>query len=117
MVVVAIFAGVGKFYAPVIIVGGVVLLILILLQMFNLMISKKLRILWIIFLSLLLVSCGVYEIRNAYDRSILRVSDTVNLNLYAPFVNNTMAVSLEETSTLKLESDLPLLDGDRKSVV
>ena len=79
--------------------------------MFHLMISKKLRILWIIFLSLLLVSCGVYEIRNAYDRSILRVSDTVNLNLYAPFVNNTMAVSLEETSTLKLESDLPLLDG------
>ena len=111
MLIIAIFAGVGKFYVPVIIAGGVILLVLILLQMFRLMVSKKLKILWISFFALLLVSCGIYEIISAYHRSIPRISDHFYLDRYAPFAEHTMAVSLEETPTLKLESDLPLLDG------
>ena len=111
LLIITSFAGVGKFYAPVIFAGVVILLVLILLQMFRLIASKKLRILWISFFSLLIISCGIHEIRNAYDRSIPRIQDSVNLYLYEPFADNTLAVSLEETSTLKLESDLPLLDG------
>ena len=111
MLIIAIFAGIGKFYAPVILITSIILLVLILLGMFRLMASKKLKMLWISFLSLLFVSCGIHEIRNAYDRSFLRIRDSVDLSLYAPFADNTLAVSLEETSTLKLESDLPLLDG------
>jgi|GEM_PF-5853458 len=111
MAVIAIFVGSGKFYAPVLIISCIILLVLILLGMFRLMSSRKLKIFWISFLSLLLVSCGIHEIRNAYDRSFLRIRDSIDLSLYTPFADNTLAVSLEETSTLKLESDLPLLDG------
>lgn len=35
----------------------------------------------------------------------------MNLELYKPFTENTKAVSLEEESTLKLEDNLPRLDG------
>ena len=105
------FSGIGKFYVPIIIIGGIAFLILTLFQMFNFVKSKYMKIAWIGFLSLLFVSCGVHEIRNAYDRSRLRIQDSVNLFLYEPFGENTKAVSLQETSTLKLDSDLPLLDG------
>ncbi|GHV31075.1 hypothetical protein FACS1894177_04830 [Bacteroidia bacterium] len=106
------FAGIGKFYVPVIIISGISLLVLVLLQMFHFVKSKKMKIAWTIFLSLLVVSCGVYEGRNAYDRSITRVREgDVNLNLYSPFADNTKAVILDEPSSLKLETDLPLLDG------
>ena len=105
MLLIAIFAGGGKFYTPVIIAGGVILLVLILLQMFRLMASKKLKMLWISFFALLGISCGVHEMMNAYDRSVPRVHDSVDLYLYEPFADNTLAASLEETST------------DRKSVV
>ena len=111
MLLFALFSASMKFYVPVIIAGGVILLILTLLQMFRLMISKKLKILWISFFSLLLVLCGIYEINKAYHKSFLRIRTSVNLKLYTPFADNTMVVSLEETSTLKLETDLPLLDG------
>lgn len=106
------FAGIGKFYVPVIIISGISLLVLVLLQMFHFVKSKKMKIAWTIFLSLLVVSCGVYEGGNAYDRSITRVREgDVNLNLYSPFADNTKAVILDEPSSLKLETDLPLLDG------
>ena len=112
LIIISSFAGGGEFYVPVIFFGGIILLVLILLQIFNLMIFRRLKILWIIFFSLLFVICGIYEIHNAYDKSILRIGDRgVDLNLYAPFADNTMAAWLEEESTLKFESDLPLLDG------
>ena len=112
LVFVAAFSGTAEFYAPVVIVGGLSLLFLIFCQMFCIMNSKKRKIGWISFFSLLLVSCGIYEGRNAYDRSILRISEgSVNLYQYTPFSKGTKAVLLEEASNLKLESDLPQLDG------
>ena len=67
---------------------------------------------WLIFLSLIMLSCAIHEGRNAYNRSILRVREgTVDLDLYAPNAKNTRAVYLDTLSTLKLETDLPLLDG------
>ena len=111
-IIIVAIAGAGDFYIPVIIVGCVLLLILILFQLFHLVKSKIMKKLWIAFFSLLFVSCGIYEARNAYDRSIPRIRENaVNMSLYAPFADNTKAVSLEEISTLKLESDLPRLDG------
>lgn len=106
------FAGTGQFYVPVIIISGISLLVLVLLQMFHFVKSKKMKIAWITLLSLMIVSCGIHEGRNAYDRSITRVREgDVNLNLYAPYAKNTKAVTLDEPSLLKLETDLPLLDG------
>ena len=106
------FAGTGDFYVPIIIIGTFVFLILVLFQLFHFLKSKIMKIAWIGFFSLLFISCGIYEGRNAYDRSILRIREnTVDLNLYAPFVDNTKAVLLETSATLKFESDLPRLDG------
>ena len=106
------FAGTGDFYVPIIIIGTFVFLILVLFQLFHLVKSKIMKKLWIAFFSLLFVSCGIYEARNAYDRSILRIRENaVNMSLSAPFADNTKAVSLETPADLKLESDLPRLDG------
>ena len=106
------FAGTGDFYPIVVLISVFLLLVLIMFQMFLLKKSKYMKRAWIGFFSLLLVSCGIHEGRNAYDRNILRIQENaVDLNLYAPFVDKTKAASLAETSTLKLESDLPRLDG------
>ena len=106
------FSGSGNFYVPVILITGISLLIFTLLHLFHFVSSKKMKKVWFIFLSLLVVSCAVYEGRNAYDKSILRVREaSVDLRLYAPFAENTKAVVLDTLSTLKLETDLPLLDG------
>ena len=70
---------------------------------------KKIR---LIFLSLLIISCTVHESRNVYDISVSRVSEgNVNLNLYAPHAKNTQAAVLDTLPALRLETDLPLLDG------
>jgi phosphate transport system substrate-binding protein len=53
-----------------------------------------------------------YEINQAYHASFATVNDrSVILSEYKPFKENTKAVSLEEPSTLKIEGDLPRLDG------
>jgi phosphate transport system substrate-binding protein len=111
-IIIVSLLGIGKFYVPVIIISGISLLVLVLLQLFHFVKSKYMKSAWIIFLSLLIVSCGIHEGRNAYDRNILRIREGyVNLNLYSPYSKNTKAVILDEPSSLKLENDLPLLDG------
>ena len=65
----------------------------------------------LIFISLLTVSCGIFK-SNAPKDGILRLRDRdVNLNLYAPFAKNTKAAVLDSLSALKLEADLPVLNG------
>ncbi len=111
-VIIAAFAGTGKFYIPVIIISGILLLVFTFLHLFHFVTSKKMKKIWFIFLSSIIVSCAVYEGRNAYDRNIFRVRErSVDLNLYAPYAENTRAAVLDTLSTLNLETDLPLLNG------
>ena len=111
-VVIVSFAGDGKFYVPLIIISAVLLLIFAFLHLFRIVSSKKMKRIWLIFLSLIVVSCAIHESIIAYDRSILRVREGgVKLSLYAPYAENTRAVVLDALSTLTLETDLPLLDG------
>ena len=110
--VIVSFAGIGKFYVPLIIISAILLLLFTFIHLFHFVSSKKMKRIWLIFLSLLIVSCAIHETRNAYDRSFLRVREGgVNLNLYAPYAENTRAVDLDTLSTLSLETDLPMLDG------
>ena len=110
--IIVLFAGVGKFYFPVIVISAVLLLTFTLLHLFNIVTSRKMKKAWLMFLSLLIVSCAIYEGRNAYDRSIFRVREgSLDLSLYSPFTQNTKAVVLDTLPVLKLETDLPLLDG------
>ncbi len=113
MLVIVAFSGEEKFYVPYILIGGALFLILLFLQMFRLKKNKKrMRTIWIIFIVVMVTSCAVYEGKNAYDRSIPRVREgNVDLSLYEPFGEGTKAVDLGEPSTLKMEDDLPLLDG------
>ena len=63
----------------------------------------------IIILSLMIVSCATHK--STHD-SVLRVREgNVDLYSYVPFTKNTQAVLLDTISTLKLETDLPLLNG------
>jgi phosphate transport system substrate-binding protein len=63
----------------------------------------------IIFLSLMIVSCATHK--NTYD-GVLRVREgNVGLYSYIPYAKKTKVVFLDTISTLKLETDLPLLNG------
>ena len=63
----------------------------------------------LVFLSLMIVSCATHK--NANDR-VLRVREgNVNLYAYTPYAKKTQAAFLDTISTLKLETDLPLLNG------
>ncbi|MCL1820237.1 MAG: substrate-binding domain-containing protein [Oscillospiraceae bacterium] len=51
---------------------------------------------------------------NSYEKSILEIqgtSEEINLYLYEPFRKNTLAKNLDEPSALKLQGNLPRLDG------
>jgi phosphate transport system substrate-binding protein len=63
----------------------------------------------LIIISLMIVSCATQK--HTHD-NVLRVREgNVNLNLYTPYAKKTQAVFLDTSSTLKLETDLPLLNG------
>jgi len=67
---------------------------------------------WLVLLSLTIMSCSVHKGKISEDRHILRVREGgVNLYLYAPYAKNTRVVILDTLSTLRLETNLPLLDG------
>jgi phosphate transport system substrate-binding protein len=111
-IIIVSFAGSASFYVPLIVISGISLLTLILLHLFHHVKSKNMKIAWVTFLSLVMLSCAVHEGINAYDRSIPRVREgSVDLDTYAPYAQDTKAVLLGEPSTLKLDTDLPLLDG------
>lgn len=112
-IIVVSFIGGGKFYIPFILVGGILFLILLLLQMFRLVKNKKkMRTAWLVFAGLLIISCSAYEGKKAYDKNIPRVGEgNVNLELYKPFQEGTKAVALNKPSTLKIEDNLPRLNG------
>jgi phosphate transport system substrate-binding protein len=58
-----------------------------------------------------LVVVLILVLHTAYHDSIDTVEQNFNLRAYAPFQENSKAVSLDEPSTLKLTDDLPRLDG------
>ena len=61
------------------------------------------------FFSLMIVACATHK--NTSD-SVLRVREgNVHLYSYVPYAKKTQAVFLDTISTLKLETDLPLLNG------
>ncbi len=105
--------GVGaKFYSPFV---QIVTLALIVFVMVGASIAPKLKKLLIafgIFLLICTVTVVSYEVTMNYHKSIPVVNEQgVNLGAYRPFGENTLAVRLDEKSTLKIESDIPIMDG------
>ncbi len=111
MLMTALMGG-EKFYAPLVGIVTVGLIILIIFLIFNLLKKKVFKIVFISYFAICILALAGYSINSAYRNSIPTVNDQgVDLNKYAPFTDNTKAVSLDEPSTLKIQSELPKLDG------
>lgn len=105
-------SGGALFYSPFIMVFTGILIVFIILNVFKLIKPKLLKILFFSFLGICVLTIGGYEINRAYHNSFSEVNDQgVNLYLYKPFAENTKAVKLEQESSLKIEDNLPRLDG------
>lgn len=104
--------GEGKFYTPLIAITGVILFVFFIVAIFKIRNRKSLKIAIMSYLILAIVAVSGYESYDAYKESLQIANDTeADLNQYQPFAEGTKAVSLDEPSTLKLEDDLPRLDG------
>ena len=110
-IIVALLSG-ANFYAGAVVIAVVFCLIMLLLHIFHLAKLKELKIAWGVFLLVLIVSCTVYEVQLAIDKKVPRIGEhDVDLYQYTPFAEGTKAANLDEESSLKFESDLPILDG------
>jgi phosphate transport system substrate-binding protein len=104
--------GMQAFYTPYLLILSAGLLALAVLWIFSLGGKKMRKLVTLVFLCIMLVSAAGYHAVNAWLASIPTVSDQgVNLNEYRPFTKDSRAVHLDETSSLKIVSDLPRLDG------
>lgn len=110
--VIAAFSRSGEFYAPFTIIVTIGLIVITILAIYEKFQKKATRMGMYIFLSLCFLSFVTYEGYQAYVRSLEIVStQDVDLTEYQPFKEDTKAVRLSEESTLKIDSQLPKLDG------
>ena len=111
----AIFAGLSGgvlFYSPFIMIFTGILIIFFILKMFELLKPKMLKNLFLSFLGICVLAVGAYELNMAYHNSFSRVNDQgVDLYLYKPFAQNTKVARLDQESSLKINDELPRLDG------
>lgn len=110
---IAAFSEGRKFYAPMVMVVSIGMMIFVIA---GAVLAPKLKKLFLVFLSFAVV-CSIaivsYNVMVNYDKSIPVLNDQgVDLNQYKPFAQGTKAVVLEEQSNLKLTShQLPVMDG------
>lgn len=108
----SLFSEDTKFYTLFVIVATSVLAIFIIWRIFIPVRERIFNRSLIAFFSLAALTVGGYEIKEAYVNSIPTVSEQdFVLDEYQPYRENTKAAKLDELSTLKLEGDLPKMDG------
>ena len=100
-----------KLYAILVIVISFALMLYVVLRVFGLLSGRIANRSIGIVLLLCLLSAGAFEIYQAYDRSITMEQAEVDLREYQPFSPDTKAVRLAEESSLKLQDELPRIDG------
>ncbi|MBB6451742.1 phosphate transport system substrate-binding protein [Salirhabdus euzebyi] len=111
-VIITGFSGLIKFYLPLVIVITVGVLFFVCNGIFKFLKPKALKVTFIGFFSLCIVAIIVHESINVYVNSLGSLEDAeVDLTEYEPFGDESKVVSLDEESTLKLEDNLPRLDG------
>jgi phosphate transport system substrate-binding protein len=105
--------GMQTFYTPYLLILSAGFLALAVLWIFSLGGKKARKLATLVFLCIMLVSAAGYHAVNAWLASIPTVSDQgVNLEEYRPFfAPGSRAAQLDGTSTLKIVSELPRLDG------
>lgn len=96
-------------FIPIAIIG---LIVIIILAIHGKLRNKLPKASTLVFISLCVVSVVAYEGYQAYVKTLEVVSNQdTDLSEYRPFVEGTKAISLDKPSTLKIEDNLPLLDG------
>ncbi len=100
-----------KFYAPFIAFVTIGAIFFSINAIFTFMRGKTLKVASISFLSICILAVVVYETIDAYHNNIGTVNAEVNLYNYHPFAENSKVALLTEVSTLKIETELPILDG------
>lgn len=112
LVIFTAFLGGGKFYTPLAMFITVALIIFTIMRIFNLVKPKILITMLSSFLIFCILAVGVRIVNKAYHNSFVTVNEQgVNLNEYKPFIEKTKVAKLEEAPSLKINSNLPRLDG------
>lgn len=102
----------AEFYTILIPVLTIGLIIILNLAIYGKWKNKLIKKASLVFFALCIVSVVAFEGYQVYVRSLEVVStQDVDLSEYRPFVEGTKAVTLEESSTYKLDDNLPILDG------
>jgi phosphate transport system substrate-binding protein len=110
--IVTFFLGTYKFYVPFIVVSTIGVLFFVCNGFFKFLNPRIFRVSFISFISLCLIAVIINESINAYHNSFETLQDAeVNLRQYQPFREDSKVASLKEESTLKIDGDLPILDG------
>lgn len=74
--------------------------------------KKKLFIIWGMFTAIIVAAAIANAIWVKYDESItVNTTPNIAVNEYLPFDNESKIVTLEHEASLKLEEDLPVIDG------
>lgn len=108
----SLFSTSAKFYSPLMIVITCAVILYTVLRIFVPAMARILN--WSLVTFSILTALAVigFEVKEAYINSIPTVSEQdFSLEAYRPFGEQTKAVKLDQPSTLKLESELPRLDG------
>lgn len=109
---VVVFIGNQIFYEPFVLIFSLGLYTFAVLGIYRQFKHKMIQISFVLFLLAGVISVGVYEGYQAYQRSLIVASEQdVNLYDYMPFAEGSLAVQLEEESTLRITENLPRLDG------
>ncbi|MCC5846932.1 MAG: substrate-binding domain-containing protein [Verrucomicrobia bacterium] len=106
-----LFGGGGRFYTPLVLVITVVLLVFEVV--FTYWRSKRRLLVKLLqgFGVVCVLAVAGRMTHQAYHGSFAVVDTEVDIRKYDPFRPGTLAVSLDEAATLRLEGDLPRLDG------
>ena len=110
-VITALMGGVS-FYAPFVAISTIAIMVFTILAIYGQIRKRQVKVSMIVFVSLCVISVTIYELYQNYLDSLEVIStQDVNLFEYRPFEGDTKAVFLDEEASLKLENNLPKLDG------
>ena len=106
------FGGAGTFYQTLVVVGAVILWLFMIMQIWQLLKPKVRYILIAVAVAVMVLAAMGFEINKAYHNSFDEVNEQgVDLSLYDPFRKDTLAVSLEEPATIRIQDNPPNIDG------
>ena len=98
-------------YLYFLIVAVLSIYLLIVLKTFGFFKTKRRKLIVGVVVGIIVIWVGIPAAKQLYDDNISTVSSEVNIYEYQPFYDDSVVVKMDEETTLKLEDQLPILDG------